>query len=143
MHQPPHQAFRGGHGLVSTAGDYLNFCIMMLQKGTWEGQRLLGPKTVELMTVNHIHPKIFPLEIRGYERLGEGFGLGFGVNIDPAASQNLGSEGSFGWGGLASTGFLIDPKEELVLIQMAQFIPPPEQLLFRHLNTIVYQSLTD
>ena len=67
---------------------------MMLQKGTWEGQRLLGSKTVELMTVNHIRPKMFPLKIRGYERLGEGFGLGFGVNIDQALSQNLGSEGT-------------------------------------------------
>ncbi len=132
----PHQAFRGGHGLVSTSKDYLNFCRMLLQRGEWEGERLLAPKTVELMTMNHVRQEMMPLEIRGYEILGEGFGLGFGVNLNTAASLNLGSVGTFGWGGLASTGFIIDPLEELILIQMAQFIPPPEQLLFKYLRLV-------
>ena len=139
----PHQAFRGGHGLVSTASDYLNFCRMLLQRGQWEGEHLLAPKTVELMTMNHIRQPMMPLEIRGYEIPGEGFGLGFGVNIDVAASLNLGSVGTYGWAGLASTHFIIDPLEELILIQMAQFIHPPEQLLFKYLRTAVYQALID
>ena len=116
---------------------------MLLQRGQWEGEHLLAPKTVELMTMNHIRQPMIPLEIRGYEIPREGFGQGFGINIDVAASHNLGSVGIYGWAGLASTHFIIDPLEELILIQMAQFIHPPEQLLFKYLRTAVYQALID
>ena len=142
IYKAPHNCLRGGHGLVSTAMDYLKFARMLLQYGNWEGERLLSHKTVELMRVNHLSAELFPLEIRNNPLKGEGWGLGVSVNMDPAQSMSLGSQGSYGWAGLASTKFLIDPQEELILIQMGQLIPPPEHLFFQYLRNVVYQALT-
>ncbi len=142
IYKAPHNCLRGGHGLVSTALDYLKFARMLLQYGKWEGERLLSHKTVELMRVNHLSSDFFPLEIRNNPLKGEGWGLGVSVNMDPAQSMSLGSQGSYGWAGLASTKFLIDPQEELILIQMGQLIPPPEHLFFQYLRNVVYQALT-
>ena len=142
IYKAPHNCLRGGHGLVSTALDYLKFARMLLQYGKWEGERLLSHKTVELMRVNHLSTDFFPLEIRNNPLKGEGWGLGVSVNMDPAQSMSLGSQGSYGWAGLASTKFLIDPQEELILIQMGQLIPPPEHLFFQYLRNAVYQALT-
>ena len=142
IYKAPHNCLRGGHGLVSTALDYLKFARMLLQYGKWEGERLLSHKTVELMRVNHLSSDFFPLEIRNNPLKGEGWGLGVSVNLDPAQSMSLGSQGSYGWAGLASTKFLIDPQEELILIQMGQLIPPPEHLFFQYLRNVVYQALT-
>ena len=142
IYKAPHNCLRGGHGLVSTALDYLKFARMLLQYGKWEGERLLSHKTVELMRVNHLSSDFFPLEIRNNPLKGEGWGLGVSVNLDPAQSMSLGSQGSYGWAGLASTKFLIDPQEELILIQMGQLIPPPEHLFFQYLRNAVYQALT-
>ncbi len=142
IYKSPHNCLRGGHGLVSTALDYLKFARMLLQYGNWEGERLLSHKTIELMRVNHLSAELFPLEIRNNPLKGEGWGLGVSVNMDPAQSMSLGSQGSYGWAGLASTKFLIDPQEELILIQMGQLIPPPEHLFFQYLRNVVYQALT-
>ena len=142
IYKAPHNCLRGGHGLVSTALDYLKFARMLLQYGKWERERLLSHKTVELMRVNHLSSDFFPLEIRNNPLKGEGWGLGVSVNLDPAQSMSLGSQGSYGWAGLASTKFLIDPQEELILIQMGQLIPPPEHLFFQYLRNAVYQALT-
>jgi len=142
IYKAPHNCLRGGHGLVSTALDYLKFARMLLQYGKWEGERLLSHKTVELMRVNHLSSDFFPLEIRNNPLKGEGWGLGVSVNMDPAQSMSLGSQGSYGWAGLASTKFLTDPQEELILIQMGQLIPPPEHLFFQYLRNVVYQALT-
>jgi len=142
IYKAPHNCLRGGHGLVSTALDYLKFARMLLQYGKWEGERLLSHKAVELMRVNHLSSDFFPLEIRNNPLKGEGWGLGVSVNLDPAQSMSLGSQGSYGWAGLASTKFLIDPQEELILIQMGQLIPPPEHLFFQYLRNAVYQALT-
>ena len=142
IYKAPHNCLRGGHGLVSTALDYLRFARMLLQYGKWEGERLLSHKTVELMRVNHLSSDFFPLEIRNNPLKGEGWGLGVSVNMDPAQSMSLGSQGSYGWAGLASTKFLIDPQEDLILIQMGQLIPPPEHLFFQYLRNVVYQALT-
>jgi CubicO group peptidase (beta-lactamase class C family) len=141
LYKSPHNVLRGGHGLVSTSLDYLQFCRLLLQQGEWEGDRLLGHKTIELMRANHIRPELLPLEIRNNLIPGEGFGLGVSVNLDPAFSRLLGSPGSYGWAGLASTKFLIDPQEELILIQMGQLIPPPEHLFFQYFRNVAYQAL--
>ena len=93
------------------------------------------------MRVNHLSAELFPLEIRNNPLKGEGWGLGVSVNMDPAQSMSLGSQGNYGWVGLASTKFLIDPQEELILIQMGQLIPPPEHF-FQSLRNVVYQALT-
>jgi len=112
--------FSGGGGLVSTAMDYLRFSQMMLNGGELNGVRLLSPKTVALMTKNHLPAGVSS----GFgERPGimgtDGFGLGVGVKtVDPL--DNTGSKGSYSWGGLAGTLFWNDPEEELTAIVMVQ-----------------------
>ncbi len=111
----------GGGGLVSTAADYLRFCQMMLNGGALGGVRLLGRKTVALMTANHLAGDLAAM---GQPRFSEssyagiGFGLGFSVTLDPARAQILGTPGEYAWGGAASTAFWIDPAEELIAILM-------------------------
>ena len=126
----------GGAGLLSTAADYLRFCQMMLNDGELDGVRLLGRKTVELITINHISNDWQPLE-----RSGCGFGLGFAVVTDLADTHTLGSVGTYSWGGLASTVFWIDPVEELIAILMTQLIgDSPFHAQFR---VLTYQSIID
>ena len=126
----------GGAGLQSTAADYLRFCQMMLNKGVYNGERLLGRKTVEMMTMNHISDDWQPLW-----RTGCGFGLGFAVVTDVAESNTLGSLGTFSWGGLASTTFWIDPAEELVAILMTQLIG--ENPFHAQFRVLTYQAIVD
>ncbi len=126
----------GGAGLQSTAADYLRFCQMMLNEGELDGVRLLGRKTVELMTMNHIPDDWQPLW-----RTGCGFGLGFAVVTDVADTHALGSLGTYSWGGLASTTFWIDPVEELIGILMTQLIgDAPFHPQFR---VLTYQAIID
>ena len=102
----------GGGGLVSTASDYLRFCRIMLNKGELDGVRLLGRKTVELMTMNHLSGDMADMGMPRFSEstyYGIGFGLGFSVTLDPAKAQILGSPGEYAWGGAASTAFWIDP----------------------------------
>ncbi len=138
VRKPP-AMFAGGHGLVSTAGDYLRFAQMLANGGELEGARILGPKTVAYMASDHVGDKIsqgsFFIPGPGY-----GFGLGFGVRKDTGLSAWPGSVGEFNWGGYAGTAFWVDPKEQLVPVMMMQ---SPEQrvqyrILFRNL---VYQAL--
>ena len=126
----------GGAGLQSTAPDYLRFCQMMLNYGELDGERLLGRKTVELITLNHIREDWQPLW-----RTGSGFGLGFAVVTDVAETHALGSLGTYSWGGLASTTFWIDPVEDLIGLFMTQLIgDAPFHAQFR---VLVYQSIVD
>ena len=126
----------GGAGLQSTAADYLRFCQMMLNEGELDGARLLGRKTVELITMNHISEDWQPLW-----RTGSGFGLGFAVVTDVADTHTLGSLGTYSWGGLASTTFWIDPVEELIGILMTQLIgDAPFHPQFR---VLTYQAIID
>lgn len=126
----------GGAGLQSTAADYLRFCQMMLNEGELDGVRLLGRKTVELITLNHIPDDWQPLW-----RTGCGFGLGFAVVTDVADTHALGSLGTYSWGGLASTTFWIDPVEELIGILMTQLIgDAPFHAQFR---VLTYQAIID
>ena len=125
--EPP-SFLSGGGGLVSTARDYWRFCQMMLNGGELDGARILGPKTVELMTMNHL-PDNAELSSRALgiwadpSNDGIGFGLGFAVALDLPRMQKLGSVGEYWWEGSASTIFWIDPVEELIAVFMTQFMP--------------------
>ena len=138
----------GGGGMVSTLDDYHTFTRMLLGKGVVNDVRLLGRKTVEYMTVNHL-PANKDLAAMGrpifsetpYE--GIGFGLGFSVVLNPATANVLDSPGEFAWGGAASTYFWIDPMEELIVIFMTQLLPSSSYPIRRQLKALVYQALID
>jgi CubicO group peptidase (beta-lactamase class C family) len=138
-----HNVLRGGIGLVSTASDYWRFCQMLLNKGEWDGKHYLGRKTVELMTANHLPPELMPFEIGGVYSPGYGYGLGVNVLMDVGQCQSVGSEGAYSWGGAATTSFWVDPKEELIGIQMAQFQPSGFHLIAADFKVMVYQSIVD
>jgi CubicO group peptidase (beta-lactamase class C family) len=126
----------GGHSLSSTITDYLRFSQMLLNGGELDGVRLLGRKTVELMTSDNLPP--------GVEDIGPGgrYGLGVGYNKSPAESGNLGSRGQFGWGGAATTWVTIDPQEKMVGIVFTQYMPY-DQAFLNKFQTLAYQALVD
>ena len=124
----------GGAGLSSTPADYLRFAQMLLNGGELGGHRILGRKTVELMTADNL-----PAEASGSDA-GFGYGLGVWVLKDPAAAGNLGSVGQFGWGGIATTYVVIDPKEDLVALLFAQYVPSDHKFIDPWI-TLVYQAL--
>ena len=134
----------GGGGLVSTAPDYHRFCQMLLGGGVLDGVRLLGRKTVDLMTANHLRADIAQggMPFQQDASRGVGFGLGVSVMLDPAAAQVLGSPGEFGWIGSASTAFWVDPTEDLAVVFLAQLTPDWTLPLRRELRVLVYQALT-
>lgn len=139
---PPVVTHSGGSGLVSTTSDYLQFAQCVLNKGELNGVRLLGPRTVELMTSNHLPVELFPISYEGMEpMLGMGFGLGFGVMLDPSQSGMMGSIGDHGWGGYAETYFWIDPQEEMIAILMSQYQPSQTYPIRKEFRTAVYQAL--
>jgi CubicO group peptidase (beta-lactamase class C family) len=130
-----------GGGLVSTLRDYHRFCLMLLQGGSLEGARLLSPKTVEFMRMNHL-PGGKTIKDMGDQTFsearmeGNGFGLGGSTVVNVAETLTPGSPGTFSWGGLANTFFWIDPVEELIAIQATQMIPSgcyPIRPQFQHL----------
>jgi CubicO group peptidase (beta-lactamase class C family) len=137
----------GGGGLVSTASDYLRFCRMLINGGELDGARLLSPKTIQLMTMNHLpNGKDLPsMSISLFSEAnygGVGFGLGFSVTLDQAKALIPGSTGDFSWGGAASTYFWIDPKEELIAIFMTQLMPSTHYPVRREFRTLVYSAFT-
>lgn len=140
--QPP-DFLSGGGGLVSTLGDYQRFCQMLLNGGVLDGNRLLGPKTVELMRANHLPPKLIPIGIGDNVDSGYGFGLGVSVLTDLPATSTPGSVGIYGWGGAASTQFWIDPAENMFGIFMTQFMPAGYYPVAREFRVAAYQALID
>jgi CubicO group peptidase (beta-lactamase class C family) len=135
-YKPPKQYFSGGAGLTSTARDYARFALMLLGGGALDNVRLLSPKSIELMTANHTSD----LPGGGLLGPGAGFGLGFSVTTDIAATQALGSAGMYGWSGIYGTFFWVDPKERLVAIMMVQRYPgSPVANVFQ---PMVYQAIT-
>jgi CubicO group peptidase (beta-lactamase class C family) len=132
----PPQFEAGGMGLVSTAMDYFRFAQMMLNRGEWQGERLLGRKTVELMTSVHLPEGIHPFENRAV-----GMGLGVDVRLEVGRGDSLGSPGTFGWGGAANTNFWVDPVEEIVGVFMAQFMPSDTYPAVVDFRNLVYQAL--
>ena len=139
----PPDFLSGGGGLVSTLGDYLRFSQMLLHRGTLDGNRLLGPKTVELMSANHLTNDLIPIGVGPGALLGYGFGLGVSVLMDVPATSVPGSEGIYGWGGAATTQFWIDPKEEMLCIFMTQFMPSGYYPVAREFRVAAYQALVD
>lgn len=139
--------FSGSAGLVSTAADYLRFCRMLAGGGALDGVRVLGPRTVRFMTANHLSggTDLATMAKHGGEtqREGQGFGLGFGVLLDPAAAQTIGTPGEYFWGGAASTAFFVSPVDDLIMIFLTQVRPSGTYPIRRELRAAIYASLTD
>jgi CubicO group peptidase (beta-lactamase class C family) len=131
----PRKSFSGGAGLLSTASDYARFLQAMLNGGELDGKRILSPKTVELMTVDHIG---------GVSTTpGQGFGLGFSVVDDVGERGVPGSVGEFGWGGAYHSTYWVDPKEQLVVVYFTQLIPARNVDDHAKLRALVYQALVE
>lgn len=129
-----------GGGLTSTMGDYYIFAQMLLNGGHYNGVQILGRKTVEYMRSNHLPESLIPFNAQS---TGEGYGLAVSVMVDPGQSRFMSSTGNFGWSGAASTFMRIDPKENMIMISMAQFIPVGFHAYHHDFRNIVYQSLVD
>ena len=129
----PHTYFSGGGGLCSTTEDYYRFCQMMLNGGQLNGVRIVSRKSVELMSQNHLQGKPD----------GNDYGLGFGVTSDSVRLKELGSVGTYYWGGFYYTSFVIDPKEDLIAIFMAQLHPTGGLDLSGKAITLAYQAIKD
>lgn len=142
----PAITYSGGGGLVSTATDYMRFARMLAREGELDGVRLLGRKSVELMTTNHLPGDMAAM---GQPRFSEstyegvGFGLGVSVLLDPARAQIVGSPGEFAWGGAASTAFWVDPAEDLIVLLLTQLLPSSTYPLRRELRVLTYQTIVD
>lgn len=132
----PRTSFSGGAGVVSSAADYYRFLQMMENGGELNGKRLLSPRTVALMTTNHLAPEV------GYSR-GQGFGLGFSVVTDTGQRGTYGSEGEYGWGGAYHSTYWVDPQEELIVVYFTQVRPGPRVADHSVLRNLVYQALVD
>jgi len=144
----PPSFISGGGGLCSTAADYLTFCRALLNGGELSGIRLVGPKTLALMTANHLPggrtlPEMSRSLFSEATYHGIGFGLGFSVTLDPVQTLIPGSAGEYAWGGAATTSFWIDPGEELVAIFMTQVLPSTAYPIRRELRTMIYAAITD
>jgi CubicO group peptidase (beta-lactamase class C family) len=132
----------GGLSISSTAMDYALFGQMLVNGGELNGTRLLGTKTVELMTSNNLPPNIPGISFGGPPSRATGYGLGVSVTLDPAAGGNLGSKGTFGWAGAASTWAILDPEEDLVLILMSQYMVNDADFAARF-QTLAYQAIVN
>jgi CubicO group peptidase (beta-lactamase class C family) len=138
----------GGGGLVSTAADYMQFGLAMLNGGTLNDHRLISRKTLDLMTANHLPggvdlPALSKSLFSEAAYDGVGFGLGFATSTNAARTLMPGSDGDYFWGGAASTFFWVDPAEELVAVFMTQLMPSSTYPVRRQLRTLIYSALDD
>ena len=140
----------GGSGLLSTAGDYVRFCQMLLNGGELGGMRLLSPTTVALMTSDHLTPEtrrspstpILFGALAPVPHLGLGFGLGFAVRTHAGRNPLPGSVGDFSWSGVSGTYFWIDPQQQLIAVLMMQ--APIQRMHYRYLmRTMTYQAIVE
>jgi len=132
----PGKTFSGGAGLLSTASDYAKFLQMTLNGGTLNGKRILGPKTIELMTSDHLRSIPF--------QAGTGFGLGFSVLKDVGARGTMGSVGEYGWGGAYHSTYWVDPVENLVVVYLTQTLSPNPGLDdFQKLRAGLYSAIVE
>jgi len=139
--------FAGGSGLVSTTLDYYRFCDSLRRGGELNGQRILGPRTIELMKMNHLPGgrDLTQLAIGSFAETayeGTGFGLGLASTLNQVATGSFGA-GDYYWGGLASTLFWVDPKEDMIVIFMAQLIPSATFNFRGQLKNIIYSAISD
>lgn len=138
----------GGGGLLSTLDDYHRFCAMLSGGGAAYGTRIVSPKTLDLMTRNYLPggadlSAVSKALFSEATNDGTGFGLGFGVTLDPARTLVPGSAGEFFWGGIYSTAFFIDPVEKLHMVFMTQLYPSSAYPIRRQLKTMIYGAMTD
>jgi CubicO group peptidase (beta-lactamase class C family) len=131
--QGPRKCYAGGAGLLATAEDYARFLLMLQSGGEWGGVHILGPKSVELMTVDHLGPL--------YTSPGNGFGLGFWVTKELGRTGEPGSVGAYGWGGAYHTTYWVDPAEKLVAVFMTQLLPATGSDAQAKFKALVYQSI--
>lgn len=139
------QQWSGGGGLVGTADDYMKFAEMLRRGGRLGDIRLLSPRTVRVMMSNALPGDLASMGQAVFSEVpfdGIGFGLGGAVMLDPARAKTLGSPGDFGWGGMASTVFFIDPVEEISAIYLTQLAPSSSYPLRKEFRALVYSSLT-
>jgi CubicO group peptidase (beta-lactamase class C family) len=139
--QGPRRVFGGGGGLLSSAPDYARFLQMLLNGGELDGQRILSPASVRLMTTNHVGT----LYAEAENEPGMGFGLGFEVKLEPQVRgydvPMRASVDAYAWGGAAYTAFWVDPEQDLVAVFMAQMRPHRQDRLNRHFGNSVYQAI--
>ena len=140
--------FSGGGGLFSTAMDYMIFCEMLRNGGSYNGVRIVGPKTVEYMTIDHLAENVRNNGADEYPAShlypGHSFGLGFSVITDPEKAQVISSKGAYSWGGAANTKFWIDPEEDMVAILMSQVMGSPWSDATRYrMKIATYQALSE
>lgn len=138
----------GGGGLISTIDDYYRFAQMLANGGELNGARIIGRKTLSFMRRNHLPegkdlPEVSVGAFSETPYAGSGFGLGFSVRTDTVKAQALGSEGEYGWGGMASTTFWVDPVEDVLVIFMTQLIPSSSYPVRQELRSMVYGALVD
>ena len=139
--------FSGGGGLTGTIADYWRFCEMLRRGGELDGKRVLGPRTIDLMHMNHLKDgkDLTSMAIGSFSETaneGVGFGLGFATTLDPVTSGSIVS-GDYYWGGAASTIFWVDKKEDLVLVFMTQLMPSGAFNFRGQLKSIIYSSIVD
>jgi CubicO group peptidase (beta-lactamase class C family) len=137
----------GGGGLTGTSADYLRFCEMLRRGGELDGHRVLGPRTIAMMHMNHLPggQELTKLALGGFSETaydGVGFGLGFASSLDEVAAGGLGA-GDYYWGGAASTIFWVDPKEDLSVVFMTQLMPSGTFNFRGQLKSIIYASIID
>jgi CubicO group peptidase (beta-lactamase class C family) len=137
----------GGGGLCSTLSDYHRFCRMLLNGGTLDDVQIVSPKTLELMTANHLPDgkdltQISQSLFSEADNAGIGFGLGFACNMHPPITLLPGSTGEFYWGGMFSTAFLVDPVEDIIMIFMTQLMPSSLYPIRREIKTMLYAAMT-
>jgi CubicO group peptidase (beta-lactamase class C family) len=139
--------FAGGSGLTSTMADYLRFCEMLRRGGELDGARILGPRTLRMMTKNHLTGgrTLTDMAMGAFSETaydGVGFGLGFAMTLDDVGAGTI-AAGDYYWGGAGSTIFWVDPIEDLIVIFLTQLIPSTTFNFRGQLKSIVYSSIVD
>lgn len=138
----------GGGGLIGTIADYHRFCTMLLGRGALGGVRIVSPKTLDLMTANHLPggadlTQMSQSLFSEANNAGTGFGLGFAMVVDPAKTLMPATRGEYYWGGAYSTAFFVDPVERITMVFMTQLYPSSTYPIRRQLKTLIYSALAD
>ena len=147
-YRKPPKVEMGGSGLVATAGDYLRFAQMLANGGELDGVRILGPRTVALMMDNHLGSAYGPSPMSSLNLdMGMSEGMGYGLGgysiVDTGLTGLPASPGTYGWGGAASTDFLVDPEEDLVAMVLTQLLPSGTYPLRPTMEVLTYQAIVD